>query len=220
MEEQSSLLNCRCLKMNQQNTSIFIIDDDPSMRDGLSYLLLAAGFNFEAFASAEAFLARPRFEGVGCIILDVCMPGMTGLALQRELANVHCPMPIIFISAHGDIPMSVEAMKRGAVDFLPKPFDEEQLLGAIEAAVARHGHARTVCDETKTLQERIKKLTLREYEIFRYVITGMLNKQIAAELNIAEQTVKIHRGRVMEKLEAHSVADLVRMARKTGVTAD
>ena len=205
--------------MNQQNISIFIIDDDPSMRDGLSYLLLAAGYEFEAFASAEAFLERPRFEGVGCIILDVCMPGMTGLDLQRELADVHCPMPIIFISAHGDIPMSVEAMKRGAMDFLPKPFDDEQLLGAIEAAITRHRQARTLCDQTQVLQDRIKKLTPREYEIFRYIITGMLNKQIAAALNIAERTVKIHRGRVMEKLGAHSVADLVRMAQQAGVSA-
>jgi FixJ family two-component response regulator len=205
--------------MNQQNISIFIIDDDPSMRDGLSYLLLAAGYEFEAFASAEAFLERPRFEGVGCIILDVRMPGMTGLDLQRELADVHCPMPIIFISAHGDIPMSVEAMKRGAMDFLPKPFDDEQLLGAIEAAVTRHRQARTLCDRTQVLQDRIKKLTPREYEIFRYIITGMLNKQIAAALNIAERTVKIHRGRVMEKLGAHSVADLVRMAQQAGVSA-
>jgi FixJ family two-component response regulator len=205
--------------MNQKNTIIFIIDDDPSMRDALSYLLLAAGYEFEAFASAEAFLERPRFEGVGCLVLDVRMPGMTGLDLQRELADVHCPMPVIFITAHGDIPMSVEAMKRGAIDFLPKPFDDEQLLGAIEAAIERYRQARPVCDETQAIQERIKKLTPREYEVFRYVITGMLNKQIAAELNIAEHTVKIHRGRVMEKLAAHSVPDLVRLAQKTAISA-
>jgi FixJ family two-component response regulator len=147
------------------------------------------------------------------------MPGMTGLDLQKELADVHCPMPIIFITAHGDIAMSVEAMKRGAIDFLPKPFDDEQLLGAIEAAIERYGQTRTVCDETQAIQERIKKLTPREYEVFRYVITGMLNKQIASELNIAEHTVKIHRGRVMEKLAARSVADLVRLAQKTGISA-
>ena len=212
-------MNYRRLGVNQKNTMIFIIDDDASMRDALSYLLLAAGYEFEAFASAEAFLERPRFEGVGCIILDVRMSGMSGLDLQRELAHVHCPMPIIFITAHGDIPMSVEAMKRGAIDFLPKPFDDEQLLGAMEAAIARHGQARTVCDETQAIEERIKKLTPREYEVFRYVITGLLNKQIAAELNIAERTVKIHRGRVMEKLAAQSVADLVRLAQKAGISA-
>jgi FixJ family two-component response regulator len=204
--------------MNQKNTIIFIIDDDASMRDALSYLLLAAGYEFEAFPSAEAFLERKRFEGVGCLVLDVRMPAMTGLDLQRELADVHCPMPIIFITAHGDIPMSVEAMKRGAIDFLPKPFDDEQLLGAIEAAIERYGQTRTVCDETQAIQERIKKLTPREYEVFRYVITGMLNKQIAAELNIAEHTVKIHRGRVMEKLAARSVADLVRLAQKAAIS--
>ena len=212
-------MNYRCLGVNRKNTMIFIIDDDASMRDALSYLLLAAGYEFEAFASAEAFLERPRFEGVGCIILDVRMSGMSGLDLQRELAHVHCPMPIIFITAHGDIPMSVEAMKRGAIDFLPKPFDDEQLLGAMEAVIARHGQARTVCDETQAIEERIKKLTPREYEVFRYVITGLLNKQIAAELNIAERTVKIHRGRVMEKLAAQSVADLVRLAQKAGISA-
>lgn len=212
-------MNYRCLGMNQKNTIIFIVDDDASMRDALSYLLLAAGYEFEAFSSAEAFLERPRFEGLGCIVLDVLMSGMTGLDLQRELASAHCPMPIIFITAHGDIPMSVEAMKRGAIDFLPKPFDDEHLLGAIEAAIARYRQARTVCDETEAIQKRIEKLTPREYEVFRYVITGMLNKQIAAELNIAEGTVKIHRGRVMEKLAAYSVADLVRLAQKTGISA-
>ena len=212
-------MNYRCPGMNQKNTIIFIIDDDASMRDALSYLLLAAGYEFEAFPSAEAFLERKRFEGVGCLVLDVRMPAMTGLDLQRELADVHCPMPVIFITAHGDIAMSVEAMKRGAIDFLPKPFDDEQLLGAIEAAIERYGQTRTVCDETQAIQERIKKLTPREYEVFRYVITGMLNKQIAAELNIAEHTVKIHRGRVMEKLAAHSVADLVRLAQKAAISA-
>ena len=211
-------MNYRCPGMNQKNTIIFIIDDDASMRDALSYLLLAAGYESEAFASAEAFLKRPQFDGVGCLVLDVRMPGMTGLDLQRELADVHCPMPVIFITAHGDIAMSVEAMKRGAIDFLPKPFDDEQLLGAIEAAIERYGQTRTVCDETQAIQERIKKLTPREYEVFRYVITGMLNKQIAAELNIAEHTVKIHRGRVMEKLAVHSVADLVRLAQKAGIS--
>ena len=205
--------------MNHKNTLIFIIDDDAAMREALSYLLLAAGYESEAFASAEAFLDRPRFEGVGCIVLDVRMSGMSGLDLQRELATVHCPTPIIFITAHGDIPMTVEAMKRGAIDFLPKPFDDEQLLETIEAAIARHRLARMVCDETQDIQARIDKLTPREYEVFRYVITGMLNKQIAAELNIAEPTVKIHRGRVMEKLAAYSVADLVRLAHKTGISA-
>lgn len=205
--------------MNQKKTIVFIIDDDVSMREALSYLLRAAGYEFEAFASAEAFLERPRFEGTGCIILDVRLSGMTGLDLQKELASAHCPMPIVFITAHGDIPMTVEAMKRGAMDFLPKPFDDDQLLGVIEAAITRHRQATAVCEETQALKELIEKLTPREYEVFRYVLTGMLNKQIAAELNIAEHTVKVHRGRVMEKLGVSSVADLVRLAHKSGVSA-
>jgi FixJ family two-component response regulator len=147
------------------------------------------------------------------------MSGMSGLDLQEELVKRDRCMPIVFITGHGDIPMTVQAMKRGAVDFLPKPFDDEQFLGAIDAAIAEHRQARTVSDETQAIQERIRKLTPREYEVFRYVLTGMLNKQIAFELNIAEHTVKIHRGRLMEKLGVNSVADLVRLAHKIGISA-
>lgn len=198
---------------------IFIIDDDASMRETLSYLLLSAGHESEAFASAEAFLERPQFDGVGCIILDVFMPGMTGLDLQRDLAREQCPMPIILITAHGDIPMTVEAMKRGATDFLTKPFDDEELLAAVEAAIARHLQARAGCNEARAIQERIRKLTPREYEVFRHVITGLLNKQIAVKLKIGEHTVKVHRRRVMEKLGVDSLVDLVLMAQKIGITA-
>jgi FixJ family two-component response regulator len=147
------------------------------------------------------------------------MSGMSGLDLQEQLVKRDRCMPIVFITGHGDIPMTVQAMKRGAVDFLPKPFDDVQLLGAIDAAIAEHRQARTVSDEAQAIQERIRKLTPREYEVFRYVLTGILNKQIAFELKIAEHTVKLHRGRVMEKLGVNSVADLVRLAQKVGISA-
>ena len=205
--------------MSMRETCIFIIDDDPSVREALSLLLRSAGYASEVFASAEEFLARKPFDGLGCIVLDVRMSGMSGLDLQEELARTDRCLPIVFITGHGDIPMTVQAMKKGAVDFLPKPFDDEQLLGAIEAAIAGHRQARTVSHEAQAIQERIRKLTPREYEVFRYVLNGMLNKQIAFELNIAEHTVKIHRGRLMEKLGVNSVADLVRLAHKIGISA-
>lgn len=198
---------------------IFIIDDDPSVREALSLLLGSVGYACELFSSAEEFLARKPFDGLACIVLDIRMSGMSGLDLQEELMKRDRRMPIVFITGHGDIPMTVQAMKKGAVDFIPKPFDDEQLLGAIEAAIAGHREAKTIHDEAQAIQERIRKLTPREYEVFRYVLNGMLNKQIAFELNIAEHTVKIHRGRVMEKLGMNSVADLVRLAHKIGVSA-
>ena len=205
--------------MSMRETCIFIIDDDPSVREALSLLLGSVGYSCELFSSAEEFLARKPFDGLGCIVLDVRMSGMSGLDLQEELVKRDRCMPIVFITGHGDIPMTVQAMKRGAVDFLPKPFDDEQLLGAIDAAIAEHRQARTVSDEAQAIQERIRKLTPREYEVFRYVLTGILNKQIAFELKIAEHTVKLHRGRVMEKLGVNSVADLVRLAQKVGISA-
>lgn len=197
--------------------TVFIIDDDASVRKSLSRLLRSAGYAVEIFPSAEEFLAREHFDGVGCIVLDVQMPGLSGMDLQEELSKADYHMPIIFVTGHGDIPMSVQAMKKGAVDFLTKPFDDKELLKAIESAIQKDGQARTEYHEVQNIRSRIELLTAREYEVFRYVIAGMPNKQIALELQIAEKTVKVHRGRVMEKLGADSVAELVRLSEKAGI---
>jgi len=203
--------------MTEVNPTVFIIDYDASVRKGISRLLASMGFRSEAFGSAEEFLARERYEGVGCIVLDVRMPGLTGMDLQEELTKVGCFLPIIFITGHGDIPMSVQAMKRGAADFLPKPFDDEELLQAIEKAIEKDRKAEAERAEVHDILNRMERLTPREYEILRYVVTGMLNKRIALKLDIAEKTVKVHRGRIMEKLCVRSVAELVRLAEKAGV---
>ena len=200
-----------------KETRIFIIDDDPSLQEALSLLLRSAGYAFEAFVSAEEFLERQPFYGIGCIVLDVRMSGISGLDLQEELVRRGRCMPIIFITGHGDIPMTVQAMKSGAVDFLPKPFDDDQLLRAIQGAIERHQEEQLKHDETESIREGIGRLTAREHEVLRYAIAGFPNKQIAFELNIAEQTVKIHRSRIMEKLRASSVTDLVRMAERIGL---
>jgi FixJ family two-component response regulator len=203
--------------MTVSKPTIFIIDDDASIRKSLSRLLRSAGYQAETFPSAEEFLRREHFDGVGCIVLDVQMPGLSGMDLQEELSKADYHMPIIFITGHGDIPMSVQAMKKGAVDFLTKPFDDKELLRAVKNATEKDGQGRTEYHEVQDIRRRIESLTAREHEIFRYVITGMLNKQIALELKIAEKTVKVHRGRVMEKLDANSVAELVRLAEKGGI---
>lgn len=203
--------------MSPAITCVFIIDDDPSVRAALSLLLRSEGYAFETYASAEEFLERRPFEGIGCIVLDVRMTGMSGLDLQEELAKRDLRMPIVFITGHGDIPMTVQAMKRGAVDFLPKPFEDAQLLWAVQSALERHQEERSRRNETESIRERIARLTPREHEVFRRAVVGLLNKQIAFELKISEQTVKIHRSRVMQKLEVSSLADLVRMAEKNGL---
>ena len=189
---------------------VFIVDDDGAVRTALSRLLRAAGCDVETFASADAFLARDAYAGPGCLVLDVQMKGLTGMELQGRLAAGECELPIVFLTAHGDIPMSVEAMKQGAVDFLTKPVDESLLLPAVRAAIeqseARHA-----------VRERVAALTRREFEVMRCVLTGALNKQIAAHLGIAEKTVKIHRGRVMSKMGVPSVAELVRMCDLAGI---
>jgi len=196
---------------------IFVIDDDASVRTSLSRLLTAMGFRTETFGSAEDFLTRKRHEGVGCLILDVRMPGLTGVDLQDELARADYSIPIVFITGHGDIPMGVNAIKKGAIDFIPKPFDDEQLLNAVKSAIEKHRQERKLQAERNDILRRVKLLSPREYEIFQSIITGKLNKQIGYSLNIAEKTVKVHRGRVMEKLEVNSVAELVRLAEKAGI---
>ena len=196
----------------QPNAVIAIVDDDPSAQQGLRSLLRSAGFQVESFASAQQFLARPpTAEAPSCLLLDLQMPGLSGLDLQRRMAEVGLEIPIVFLTGHGDIPASVQAMKAGALEFLTKPFDDEKLLRAIDEAVERDRLIRQQHAAMRELQDRYESLTAREQEVMQQVVSGLLNKQIAAELNIAEYTVKIHRGRVMRKMHAESLADLVRM---------
>jgi FixJ family two-component response regulator len=201
----------------QKPVTCFVVDDDASVRRSLSFLIKSLGYRVETFDSAEAFLARKPHGGIGCIITDVKMPGMNGLDLQDVLGRGDSPLPVIFITGHGDLPMGVDAMKKGAVDFLAKPFDDEDLIGAIEVAVARCRNARETAAASAAVQRRIENLSPREHEVLRHVISGRLNKQIAYDLGIAEHTVKIHRGRIMKKLAVDSLADLVRLAEKAGL---
>ena len=196
---------------------VFVVDDDPSVRKSLTRLLASAGYAVEAFASAREFLVRERHAGPCCLVLDVRMPGLTGLDLQDALAAAGRRMSIVFVTGHADVPMSVKALKGGAVDLLTKPVDAKDLLKAIQRAVAKD--VQDLADETRIaeIQERIKMLTAREIEVFALVVTGMLNKQVAFELGISEKTVKVHRARVMEKMRAGSVAELVRLADRAGV---
>jgi len=203
--------------MTDKPTTIFIIDDDLSVRRGLSRLLRVAGFNAEVFASAQEFLAREHYDGPGCIVLDVQMPGLSGLDLQAELNKAEYSMPIILISAHGDVPITVQAMKEGAVDFLTKPVDRDQLLAVIRSALDRDRAGRDELGDLEQIRARLATLTPREHEVMTYVLAGLLNKQIARELGIAEYTVKVHRGRVMSKMGVLSVAELVRLTQKAGV---
>ena len=203
--------------MTEVKPTVFVIDDDASVCKSLSRLLRLLGFEAETFVSAELFLERKHYDGVGCIILDVQMPGLSGMDLQEELNKADYHMPIIFITGHGDIPTSVQAMKKGAVDFLTKPFDDEELLEAVRKAIEKDRKSRADSIEVQGIRRRIDGLTPRELEVLGYVITGMLNKQIALKLDIAEKTVKVHRGRIMEKLNAGSVAELVRLAEKAGI---
>jgi RNA polymerase sigma factor (sigma-70 family) len=198
---------------------VFVVDDDPSVRKGLTRLIKAAGHEVEAFASARDFLARPPHDGPCCLVLDVRMPGLTGPELQEMLVSTGRRLSIIFITGHGDVRTGVNAMKGGAVDFLIKPVNDRELLGAIERCVDGARQAWWDRAEATELQDRIKTLTPREAQVFALVVTGMLNKQVAAELGISEKTVKVHRARVMEKMRAGSVAELVRLADRGGVIA-
>jgi FixJ family two-component response regulator len=199
--------------------TVFVVDDDASVRTSLSRLLRSAGFEVEAYASGEQFVARSLFDGVGCLVLDLMMPGASGTELQQRLTERSSDLPVVFLSGHGAVSDGVRAMKQGAIDFLTKPVDEEVLLATIEAAVARHRAARAARDERAAVRRRVETLTPREHEVMQCVIGGALNKQIAAHLGIAEGTVKLHRARVMEKMGAASVADLVRRCDLVGVVA-
>jgi FixJ family two-component response regulator len=199
------------------DATIFVVDDDASLRKSLLWLLRSAGWHAEAFASAEEFLARPPFSGTGCLILDVRMPNVTGPDLRDRLAASHSMLPIIFLTGHGDVPTGVDAIKKGAVDFLLKPVDDEVLLQAIQRAVDRHRAAQAHARELRNIRERVARLSDREREVMQHVIAGCLNKQIADALGIAEKTVKIHRGHVMQKMEVNSVAGLVHLCESAGI---
>ncbi len=200
--------------MTELKPTIFIVDDDPSVRESTKLMLEGVGFNVKTFASAQEFLNAKLQEGLGCLILDVRMPGISGLDLQEKLVSAKLPLPVIFITGHGTVPMSVRAMKAGAVDFLQKPFEEQDLLEAINRAIIRQREARSEKDEVDKIQQRIKSLTPREYEVFSLLVTGMANKEIAYKLGTSERTVKAHRAQIMEKMNAGSFADLVRFAEK------
>lgn len=203
--------------MPEPEAIVAIVDDDLSFREGVSSLIRAAGWKVETFASAEEFLARPRADAPSCLLLDLHLPDLSGLDLQKQMAEGNLNIPIVFITGHGDIPASVQAMKAGAVEFLTKPFDKEQLFRAIAEAMERDRANRRRHSDMEALRARYESLTRREQEVMQQVVSGLLNKQVAAELDISEFTVKVHRGQVMRKMHADSLADLVRMAEKLGI---
>ena len=203
--------------MTDERPVIYVVDDDPSVLKSLERLLRSAGYDVMTFASALEFLDFRHPDAPGCLILDVYMPELGGLELQDRLADREITFPVIFITGHGTVPMSVRAMKAGAVDFLQKPFLEKDLLGVIAGAVARDRQAKQVQRELRKLRGRLQTLTPREHEVFGLVVTGMLNKQIAFDLGTAEKTIKVHRARIIEKMGAKSLADLVRFAERLGI---
>jgi FixJ family two-component response regulator len=198
--------------------TVFLVDDDTSVRRALARLIRSAGHQVQTFGSAREFLEKNSDRtNSACLVLDVRMPGLSGIDLQGKLQAANAPLPIIFVTGHGDIPMSVKAIKDGAVDFLPKPVQAPELLRAIEQALARSARERTERAEREEIRRRLETLTPREYEVMARVVRGMLNKQIAFELGTVEKTIKVHRARVMEKMQAESLADLVRITERLGI---
>ena len=206
--------------MIKTEPTVFIVDDDESVRKSLARLITSVGLKVEMFSSATDFLKREPYDGPACLVLDVRMPGLSGLDLQAELSKADHMPSIVFISGHGNIPMSVQAVKAGAIDFIEKPFDEQTLLDAVHLAIQKDRRAKTEQTKLREIHERVESLTPREREVFALVVTGMLNKQIAFEMGISEKTIKVHRARVMQKMQAASLADLVRLAEKAGLHPD
>jgi FixJ family two-component response regulator len=203
--------------MTEERPVVYVVDDDPSVRKSLERLLRSAGHDAKTFASALEFLETTHPDAPGCLVLDIKMPKVSGLELQDRLADKGISFPIIFITGHGTVPASVKALKAGAMDFLQKPFEERELLDAVSRGIEKHHRLRQEQSEMKTLRSRLEALTPREREVFRLVVTGMLNKQVAFDLGTTEKTIKVHRARVMEKMGAQSLADLVRFAEKLGI---
>jgi FixJ family two-component response regulator len=204
--------------MSRATELVCVVDDDQSVRRALRRLFKSAGYAAEAFSSAEDYLARKIFEGPICLVLDVRMPGLKGPGLQEALEKRGACEQIVFLTGHGDVPTATRAMKKGAVDFLTKPFDDEELILAVKRALERAEEQLRRRGERQEARRLIEKLTPREFEVLRLVVRGLLNKQIAAELHTAEKTIKVHRGRVMQKLSVTSVADLVRISQRAGVS--
>jgi FixJ family two-component response regulator len=201
----------------EQQSVVFVIDDDTSMRDALARLFKSVGLQVKIFASASEFLQIVRPDVPSCLVLDVRLPGLSGLDFQAELAKANIDIPIVFMTGHGDIPMTVRAMKAGAVEFLPKPFRDQDMLDAVQLGLERDRGRRQNASDASKLKASFSSLTAREQEVMSYVTAGLMNKQIAGEMNVSEITVKVHRGNVMRKMGAKSLADLVRMADALGV---
>ena len=203
--------------MTEAEPIVFVVDDDPSVRTSTERLVRSIGFKVKTFGSAAEFLQSPQPDGPACLVLDVRMPGQSGLDLQRELSGSGVHIPIIFMTGHGNIPMTVRAMKAGAVEFLTKPYRKNDLLNAIRAAIERDRTLRKERSEAAALRQRYEQLTPREREVMTLVVAGLLNKQIAGDLATSERTIKFHRAHIMQKMQAESLADLVRMAGQLGI---